>query len=627
MANITQLINNIRTAVFGKDVRESIASAIEQTYEDASEQGNANMEVVDARGTFDTLKKRLDNSDNTKSSVTQLNNLQNQINVEKARIDELSTLEEGSTTGDAELIDIRTGFDGEIYSSAGNSTRNQVLKVDKNVKSLFNRKQLYDKNQGEFLNGYYDASGNFISNANLYGLYIEVEPNTTYTIAGVYSYSALLTINKTWIESYINTSASGTTITTSATGKLLYIATSQAGVDLLTLTKGSSKLTDNFKDYNEIFTDLVNLSEVNKLAFEGDVSVESTNFVKRLSNQLINKDIGDKGYRYNYSTGNKETDSSYTTFKFLLGPNKTVSLSGMVAHICQWDYKFSYIKGSVLSSDSSTLTLTTDDNCKFLTLSIANSKLNTAMMNYGSSVATYDDYCIEIPNLRNILDYSIFKYPYIKDKKVLCNGANNESIAYYAGVDCGKKVNKIETKFIFEENTTSGVVALIINPNGVSTIKNITDLSLHLTLTNQLLKVDILGKRFGDEHYYYQNLINQAVSLSLDGITENTLSMEANLTSNVVSVVLNGTTYTGTFTPDENITGLNDVCGNYATFEFYAPTSARESYAMPQFTMFKVKNTSDSNYIIYDYFDREDGQLSVSPQGINYHLISNYHKE
>ena len=37
MANITELIKNIRNAIYGKDVRESIASAIEQTYQDAAE--------------------------------------------------------------------------------------------------------------------------------------------------------------------------------------------------------------------------------------------------------------------------------------------------------------------------------------------------------------------------------------------------------------------------------------------------------------------------------------------------------------------------------------------------------------------------------------------------------------
>lgn len=72
MANITELIKNIRNAIYGKDVRESIASAIEQTYEDAAEQGNANMEVSEARGTFTTLNNRLNNSDNVKADKTEV---------------------------------------------------------------------------------------------------------------------------------------------------------------------------------------------------------------------------------------------------------------------------------------------------------------------------------------------------------------------------------------------------------------------------------------------------------------------------------------------------------------------------------------------------------------------------
>ena len=103
MATITELIKNIRNAVFGKDVRESIASAIEQCYEDASKTGNANMEVTEARGTYNTLKKRLDNSDSVKADKIELesekssrkdadDNLQTQINIEKARIDRKSVV-------------------------------------------------------------------------------------------------------------------------------------------------------------------------------------------------------------------------------------------------------------------------------------------------------------------------------------------------------------------------------------------------------------------------------------------------------------------------------------------------------------------------------------------------------
>ena len=49
------------------------------------------------------------------------------IGLQRARIDQLATLKDGSTTGDAELQDIRVGYDGTVHANAGNAVRAQVL--------------------------------------------------------------------------------------------------------------------------------------------------------------------------------------------------------------------------------------------------------------------------------------------------------------------------------------------------------------------------------------------------------------------------------------------------------------------------------------------------------------------
>ena len=61
--NINILVEGIRKKTRGADVRESIAKALEVTYETATKDGNANMEVAKARGGLDTLADRLQQID------------------------------------------------------------------------------------------------------------------------------------------------------------------------------------------------------------------------------------------------------------------------------------------------------------------------------------------------------------------------------------------------------------------------------------------------------------------------------------------------------------------------------------------------------------------------------------
>lgn len=76
--NINILVDGIRKKTRGADVRESIAKALEVTYETATKDGNANMEVAKARGGFNTLSQNLisinANADAANQKASQLTN-------------------------------------------------------------------------------------------------------------------------------------------------------------------------------------------------------------------------------------------------------------------------------------------------------------------------------------------------------------------------------------------------------------------------------------------------------------------------------------------------------------------------------------------------------------------------
>lgn len=94
------------------------------------------------------------------------------LNVEKARIDSFTTLAAGSTTGDAELIDGRTGEDAIIYPNIGGAIRGQIAKVNDNLNSvvtpIYTNYFDFDNVALDWTTGYYYSfgSGAFIANAS-----------------------------------------------------------------------------------------------------------------------------------------------------------------------------------------------------------------------------------------------------------------------------------------------------------------------------------------------------------------------------------------------------------------------------------------------------------------------------
>lgn len=65
-----------------------------------------------------------------------LSALNSELSLERSRINNLATLQEGSTTGDAELQDIRVGYDGTTHETAGVAVRDQVGKLSGDIKTI-----------------------------------------------------------------------------------------------------------------------------------------------------------------------------------------------------------------------------------------------------------------------------------------------------------------------------------------------------------------------------------------------------------------------------------------------------------------------------------------------------------
>lgn len=78
---------------------------------------------------------------------------QSDLNLQKTRIDNLATLSEGSTTGDAELLDARVGADGKTYTNIGDSIRGQVREINDDLGGYY-----FTLTDGVFINSFGDTS-------------------------------------------------------------------------------------------------------------------------------------------------------------------------------------------------------------------------------------------------------------------------------------------------------------------------------------------------------------------------------------------------------------------------------------------------------------------------------------
>ncbi|MGF2565436.1 hypothetical protein ACQUWZ_26530, partial [Ralstonia pseudosolanacearum] len=120
-----------RDVIADGDPSESVIENLDSLVAQAvSEQYDSNNVIFDTTPTANHGTPYTVTSEGINQAIEQLSdNLEDDIAIQAARIDNIIALPDGSTTADAELTDIRIGANGITYASAGDAVRGQISDI------------------------------------------------------------------------------------------------------------------------------------------------------------------------------------------------------------------------------------------------------------------------------------------------------------------------------------------------------------------------------------------------------------------------------------------------------------------------------------------------------------------
>ena len=228
-----------------------------------------------------------------------------------ARVDALLALEEGSTTGDAELQDIRIGHDGTTYSTAGGAVRSQVSRLLTEIDGLVTRVALRPRrvfpnmevyNSGEM----YAAEGlmvkefSLIPGANYYFSRLNAGRNYTHFYDADFNH----------ISTYTELFESYSAVVTIPSGVAYVRYTCMDGYDDIIMTEASYNL------YGEVLgvaSESLIVPKAQVADTLADVlDVDLTTYANKYTvRNLLDPEAIQEGVYCNHTTGNVEIGTNY----------------------------------------------------------------------------------------------------------------------------------------------------------------------------------------------------------------------------------------------------------------------------------------------------------------------------
>lgn len=208
------LIKEKHDEYIGDDIAETIISAVlsgQITLENMGiTLGDASTITFDDEGIglgSNNVQGAIESLNTKKAERTELQEQKKNLELQASRIDQIASLPEGSTTGDAELQDIRIGANGITYDSAGNAVRGQVDELKSDLADISNILAVVEvltptiEENKIYSNSYH--SGLSFSDYNTYTFSVE-EGKTYYIntkVVGVNGYAVCYKFkNGTWVE-------------------------------------------------------------------------------------------------------------------------------------------------------------------------------------------------------------------------------------------------------------------------------------------------------------------------------------------------------------------------------------------------------------------------------------------
>lgn len=446
MGNIRDLLNKIRYATYGKEVRQSIHDAIEECYATASvDHDNANMEVKMARGTHNTLNDRLvenekkqenlssqlDTIETKKANQSAFNNLKNQVNnlvIESGGDSNLEVVQSRVSKGftyknlDNRLINFESIIsDGKfnieffdlvnksVTSSTGEATNPTNIRITTNSKynissltELYLRINKLDNNRILFSSYYFDENESLISSVT----------NTRTETDSYYEYKIDVT-NANYMR-------------------------------LLFKFEDDSEIYENdiyenisLYFYNEDRISKIN-NELNEMCYDnlGNKFESPSELIKNVAKIVAhNKNLFDKssgenvnGY-INGAYGGIDTSSNYKTSYFIKGlqENEKYIITPRIRKFLAYDKNGTFISSTYVDANTTNYVFTMDSSWSAIRFTYYVSDEDKIMLSQGEEPQTYVD------------------YGYMFGKNLSFNDYQREEIKEIVG----SQGNKLENKILF----------------------------------------------------------------------------------------------------------------------------------------------------------------------------------